>query len=68
MITGTLTRSRDEVKNDLLSLGAKVTNSVSKKTDYLVVGVDAGSKLREAETIGVKTLSEREFDALIGRK
>ena len=68
VITGTLSRSRDDVKSELLSLGAKVTSSVSKKTDYILVGTDPGSKLEEAQTLGVKTLSERELDVLIGRK
>jgi DNA ligase (NAD+) len=46
--------------------GANVTGSVSKKTDYLIVGEDAGSKLDKAGKLGVKTLSEVEFVKMLG--
>ena len=46
--------------------GAKVTDSVSKKTDFLVVGEDAGSKLAKAEKLGVKILNESEFLEKLG--
>ncbi|MCB4778489.1 MAG: hypothetical protein LGB53_02520, partial [Sulfurovum sp.] len=47
-----------EVKEMLEKLGAKVSGSVSKKTDYVIYGEDAGSKLVKAEKLGVKTLTE----------
>lgn len=65
VITGTLSRSRDEVKNDLLKMGAKVASSVSAKTDFVIYGEEAGSKLEKANALGVKTLSEDEFKALL---
>lgn len=62
VITGTLpTLKRDEAKALIQKAGGKVTDSVSKKTDYLVVGEEAGSKLAKAESLGVKTLSEAQL-------
>ncbi|MGA2137724.1 MAG: NAD-dependent DNA ligase LigA [Verrucomicrobiia bacterium] len=62
VVTGTLSKlSRDEAKDALRKAGATVTDSVSKKTDFLVVGADAGSKLDKAQKLGVKTLNEQEF-------
>ncbi|MGD1021080.1 MAG: helix-hairpin-helix domain-containing protein, partial [Verrucomicrobiia bacterium] len=62
VVTGTLSKlSRDEAKEALRKAGATVTDSVSKKTDYLIVGEDAGSKLDKANKLGVKTLNEQEF-------
>jgi len=59
VITGTLpSMSRDEAKDKLLAAGAKVTGSVSAKTDYLLAGDKAGSKLSKAEKLGVKILDE----------
>lgn len=62
VLTGTLdAMTRDEAKVKLQSLGAKVTSSVSGKTDYVVVGADAGSKASTAEQLGVDTLDESQF-------
>lgn len=62
VLTGTLANlSRDDAKTTLLSLGAKVTNSVSMKTDFVIAGSDAGSKLAKAERLGVNILNEDTF-------
>ena len=66
VLTGTLsTMTRDEAKDRIQSYGGKVTGSVSKKTDYVVFGDKAGSKLAKAESLGVETLDENAFEALI---
>jgi DNA ligase (NAD+) len=66
VLTGTLSSmGRDQAKEILRSLGAKVTSSVSKKTDYLVAGEESGSKLKKALSLGVTVLSEEDFLALI---
>jgi DNA ligase (NAD+) len=62
VITGTLpTLKRDEAKALIQKAGGKVTDSISKKTDYLVVGADAGSKLEKAQSLGITQLSEPEL-------
>jgi DNA ligase (NAD+) len=62
VVTGTLpTLKRDDAKALIQKAGGKVTESVSKKTDYLLVGEDAGSKLAKAEALGITTLTETEF-------
>jgi len=58
VLTGTMSESRGNIKNLLESLGAKVSGSVSKKTDYLIYGEDAGSKYDKAQALGVETLTE----------
>jgi len=65
VITGTLIQPRDEIKQRLIALGAKVTGSVSKKTDYLIAGADAGSKLTKAETLGIAILDESGLNELL---
>lgn len=57
--------TRDGIQLKLLSLGATPTGSVSKKTDYLIVGENAGSKLTKAQTLGVKIISEQEFEEML---
>jgi DNA ligase (NAD+) len=67
VFTGTLTRlSRGEAKAQAERLGAKVAGSVSKKTDYVIAGAEAGSKLDKAQDLGVRVLSEDEWIALVG--
>lgn len=67
VVTGTLEKfSRQQIEDKLKSLGAKPAGSVSKKTDYLIAGESAGSKLAKASELGAKVLSEAEFLALIG--
>ncbi|MGH8675125.1 MAG: NAD-dependent DNA ligase LigA, partial [Burkholderiales bacterium] len=69
VLTGKLSSlSRDEAGDCIRELGGKVSGSVSKNTDYVVVGDDAGSKLRKATELAVKIIEEDEFLKLIGRK
>ena len=69
VLTGTLdSMTRGEAKARAEALGAKVAGSVSKKTDYVVVGADAGSKAKKAAELGVTMLSEQEWLELIGVK
>jgi DNA ligase (NAD+) len=66
VLTGTLLQmKRNEAKSRLQQLGAKVSGSISKKTDYLVAGEKAGSKLEKAKKLGVKVLEESEFIELL---
>lgn len=65
VITGTLSKPRDEFKALLESMGAKVSFSISAKTDFLLCGKDAGSKLEKAKALGIKILSEEEFNSLL---
>ena len=69
VLTGTLQGwRRDEARELIESQGGKVTDSVSKKTDYVVVGAEAGSKLEKAKGLGITILDEIEFAALIQRR
>ncbi len=66
VVTGTLTKySRDEIKELIELHGGKASSSVSKKTDYVLAGEEAGSKLAKAQELGVKVINEEEFDGLI---
>jgi DNA ligase (NAD+) len=65
VITGTMSVSRGEIKKQLESLGAKVSSSVSKKTDYVIYGEDAGSKYDKAIELNVKTINENEMNEMI---
>lgn len=66
VITGSLsTMKREQAKTQLKKLGAKITNSVSKKTDFLVAGADSGSKLGKARDLGVEVLTEQQMLELI---
>ena len=66
VLTGTLiTMTRDEAKDKIRELGGEVSESVSKKTNYVVAGENAGSKLQKAQVFGVKILNEKEFINLL---
>jgi DNA ligase (NAD+) len=57
--------TRDEAKEGIESAGGRVTNSVSKKTDFVVAGAEAGSKLERARELGVEVLDEARFHAML---
>ena len=62
VFTGTLkSMTREQAKKRVLDLGGRVSDSVSKKIDYLVVGENPGSKLKKAQNLGIKCISEEEF-------
>lgn len=61
VLTGSMAKSRGEIKEMLEKLGAKVAGSVSKKTDFVIFGEDAGSKLEKANELGIKTIDEIEM-------
>ena len=66
VLTGTLSRfTRDEASAIIESFGGKASSSVSKKTTYVLAGENAGSKLTKAESLGIKIISEEEFEAMI---
>ena len=65
VLTGSLSQGRREIKAILEELGAKVSGSVSKKTDFLIYGDKAGSKLTKAEDLGVETLTEEDMNQLL---
>ena len=69
VLTGTLSSmTRDEAKDRIQALGGKVTGSVSKKTDFVVYGEKAGSKLRKAQDLDVEILDGEQFEALLSAK
>ncbi len=68
IITGTLPKPRNEVEDMIESLGGHASSSISKSTDYLIVGEEPGSKLQKAEALGVKRISYDELLKIIGRK
>ena len=57
--------TRDEIQTKIISLGATPASSVTRKTDYLIVGEKAGSKLIKAQQLGIRTLTEEEFENLL---
>lgn len=65
VLTGSMSEPRGNIKTMLESLGAKVSGSVSKKTDYLIYGEDAGSKYDKAESLGVQTLTEERMREML---
>jgi DNA ligase (NAD+) len=66
VITGTLpTLKREEAKALIQKSGGKITDSISKKTDFLVVGAEAGSKLEKAQNLGISQLTEAELLAML---
>ena len=68
VLTGSLEKyTRGEAANIIEKLGGKTSSSVSKKTDYVLAGDDAGSKLTKAQALGVKIITEAEFETLVGQ-
>ena len=66
VLTGTLSQAREEITEMILERGGKVSGSLSSKTDYLLAGAEAGSKLEKAKTLGVKVVDEGEFRRMLG--
>ena len=65
-ITGKLSSfSRDDLKSKLEDLGVKVVNSISKNTDYVIVGSDAGSKLAKAKALNIEIISDEDLDSFL---
>ncbi|MEO8439552.1 MAG: NAD-dependent DNA ligase LigA [Spartobacteria bacterium] len=67
VITGTLGQPREVIAEQIVQQGGKVTGSVSKKTNFVLAGEEAGSKLEKAKKLGVRILNEQEFRELIGK-
>jgi DNA ligase (NAD+) len=65
VITGTLAKGRAEIANMITAAGGKVSNSISKNTDYLVAGDKAGSKLEKALQLGIRVLVEDELNGML---
>jgi len=67
VLTGTLAKyTRDEARKMIEDAGGRVSGAVSKKTDYVVAGNDAGSKLDKAKELGVPVIEEKEMEKLVG--
>jgi len=68
VVTGALSKiTRDEAKERIIASGGKFLSSLTKKTDYLIAGENAGSKLEKAKKLGVKIISEVEFNGLLNK-
>ena len=67
VFTGTITISRSEAKAQAEKVGVKVTSTVSSKTDYVILGENPGSKLKEAQKLNVKIISETEWQNLVNQ-
>ena len=68
VLTGSLSSmTRDEAKEAIRNLGGNIAESVSKQTDFVVVGEEPGSKLKKAKALGIKIVSEKELSAMFGR-
>ena len=65
VITGALSRPRDEIKEEIEGIGGNVTGSVTKKTDYVIAGEKAGSKLTKANELGIRVLTEEEYNNML---
>ena len=65
VITGTLSQPRDEVAEEIIRRGGKVSGSVSKKTSYVLAGKEAGSKLEKARSLGIPIIDEDEFRGML---
>jgi len=65
VITGTLSEPRDRIAEMIIERGGKVSGSVSKKTNYLLAGEEAGSKLDKAKKLGVKIIGENDFRRMV---
>ncbi len=66
VVTGTLSRPRNEIEELIEQKGGRAAGSVSKRTTYVLAGADPGSKLEKARSLGVKVITEEEFDRLLG--
>jgi len=67
VITGTLSQPRDEIAEQIIQHGGKVSGSVSKKTSFVLAGEEAGSKLEKARKLGVRIIDEAGFRRLLSR-
>jgi DNA ligase (NAD+) len=65
VITGTLSKPREEIAEEIVSLGGKVSGTVSKKTSFVLAGAEAGSKLEKAKKLGIRIVEEAEFRKLV---